>query len=248
MKKHSIDNLFANKLKEAEVSPRPEAWEKLNGRIAQKNKKRILWWQQSLWMAAASVILVVGLIWFIKPTTKDNVIAQKTIIETPTKTNPMVDNTAPKLTNRAVVIEQNKTELAPKQTIVQEKTVVQPVLKMPEQPQENMVANQPETKIEQEAVAVQPITEIATKTIEKEKERVVVMELSEITEKSNDKAPVINKIEEQEVNTLFGKPTRKNTRFARVVRQLKNIKEGEKIDWNEVGFDPNPILAKAKSI
>jgi len=33
--------------------------------------------------------------------------------------------------------------------------------------------------------------------------------------------------------------------MAKVWKQLKNAKNGEKVDWDEVGFNPNKLLAKA---
>ncbi len=36
----------------------------------------------------------------------------------------------------------------------------------------------------------------------------------------------------------------RNTRFARVFRQLKNARAGEKVDWDEVGFNPKSLVAR----
>lgn len=36
----------------------------------------------------------------------------------------------------------------------------------------------------------------------------------------------------------------RNTRFARVFRQLKNARAGEKVDWEEVGFNPKNLVAR----
>jgi hypothetical protein len=37
------------------------------------------------------------------------------------------------------------------------------------------------------------------------------------------------------------------SRFARVFRQLKNARSGERVDWEEVGFNPRGMLARADS-
>ncbi len=43
-------------------------------------------------------------------------------------------------------------------------------------------------------------------------------------------------------NEVEEKP--RNTRFARVFRQLKNARAGEKVDWDEVGFNPKNLVAR----
>lgn len=37
----------------------------------------------------------------------------------------------------------------------------------------------------------------------------------------------------------------KNSKFIRVLRQLKNAKQGEAIEWDEVGFNPKKLMARA---
>jgi hypothetical protein len=36
----------------------------------------------------------------------------------------------------------------------------------------------------------------------------------------------------------------KTSRFTRVFRQLKNARAGEKVNWDEVGFNPKAVLAR----
>jgi hypothetical protein len=36
----------------------------------------------------------------------------------------------------------------------------------------------------------------------------------------------------------------RGSRFSRVFRQLKNARAGEKVDWDEVGFNPKDLVAR----
>jgi hypothetical protein len=57
MKKHPIDQFFAEKLRNQEVTPRPAAWERLQERLPGTETRRQLRW--GYWAAAASVAALV---------------------------------------------------------------------------------------------------------------------------------------------------------------------------------------------
>ena len=57
MKKHPVDELFSRKLRDAEITPRDEAFQKFQQRL-QTKERRIGWWQQGPWLAAAGVSLL----------------------------------------------------------------------------------------------------------------------------------------------------------------------------------------------
>lgn len=284
MKKHPIDSLFAQKLKEAEIKPREEAWDKLQSRMQQKKKHRIGgWWQQGPWLAAAGVclLLVAGWLMWRSPASNGTDLAQhsaeinstqkivekapnqQTKVSKPTKT-PIEDPATEQIAaveSRPQVIEKtvHKNTVNSASEFKQLAGTPQPTIaKINESPKaENQVMGNPSIKentsnpINQDnrsmAQATPPVTVApATKT--------VVLQLPEIKESAVAALVKDNNIKETELTSegntddvednLLTKP-RKSTRMAKVWKQLKNAKNGERVDWDEVGFNPNKMLAKA---
>ena len=52
----NIDRLFQEKLQHFEQQPRPEVWNQIQGRMAQKKKRRLPFW----WLYAGAAILIIG--------------------------------------------------------------------------------------------------------------------------------------------------------------------------------------------
>ncbi len=279
MKKHPIDKLFAQKLKEAEIKPRDEAWEKLQLRMQQNKKRRIGgWWQQGPWLAAAGVclLLVAGwLTWRSNSSTEIN-LAQHTLLPQ-SKT----------IEDKEVVAPQEKIKIAPEAPLAKQEqmaamlnkpepikqaarpntTNTAPELKSAPVSPQPMVAVLPDThKSENQSKpenAPGPIVEnpqrIAQTSTQPEVTsgaKTVVLQLPELKETlvaANVKEPIAEpRIKSEETTSLsdeleddiLNKP-RKSTRMAKVWKQLKNAKNGERVDWDEVGFNPNKMLAKA---
>ncbi|MCP1384260.1 hypothetical protein [Runella salmonicolor] len=277
MKKHPIDKLFAQKLKEAEIKPRDEAWEKLQLRMQQNKKRRIGgWWQQGPWLAAAGVclLLVAGWLTWRANSSNETHLAQHTHS---TKAKAIEKQVAPKdeikMEVDAPFAEQdqvaatlNKSESI-KQTARKNTTNTAPELKSAPVSPQPMVATLPDVqKAENQAKpenAPEPIVE-SPRTIAQTSTypeitsgaKTVVLQLPELKEtlvaantketiaepriKSDDTKSISDELEDD----ILNKP-RKSTRMAKVWKQLKNAKNGERVDWDEVGFNPNKMLAKA---
>jgi hypothetical protein len=77
MKKHPVDDLFSRKLRDAEITPREEAYQKLQERM-QSKKRRLGWWQQGPWLAAAgvSLLLIAGWLVWTNTNSEDTLTAQ----------------------------------------------------------------------------------------------------------------------------------------------------------------------------
>jgi hypothetical protein len=130
-------------------------------------------------------------------------------------------------------------------------------------PQPTQIAQSVSPKVEKEPtvvenqVIVEPTSTVAiaqtvTSNPIKTTEKTVILRLPEITEAviAANNPTTTN----QEESSLSSKSTfdeslitqpRKSTRMAKVWQQLKKAKDGEKVDWDEVGFNPNKLIAKA---
>ncbi|WP_428654119.1 hypothetical protein [Runella sp.] len=281
MKKHPIDKLFAQKLKEAEIKPRDESWEKLQLRMQQNKKRRIGgWWQQGPWLAAAGVclLLVAGwLMWRSNNTASETNLAQhpekKKAIEqsiTPKKEVEVKEEIkAPIVEQVAANVDEQTPEAIGKVTPPKNTKSAATTLKSGSTTPQPMVAKlaeeqKPETPMKQEKLPVsieQNTQTIAQATTQAQAEskastKTVVLQLPEIKEtlvaanvKEVGAEPTVRSEENKEDSdefddNLLNKP-RKSTRMAKVWKQLKNAKNGERVDWDEVGFNPNKMLAKA---
>lgn len=280
MKKHPIDSLFAQKLKETEIKPREEAWDKLQSRVQQKKKHRIGgWWQQGPWLAAAGVclLLVAGWLMWRSTASNDTELAQNSV--TPNSKKQTIEKVL-KQKPKTVIDKQSKEQIAAVEhkPQVAEKPVhknagnTMPKLRNSVAPPQPMVAKVNEgQKADNQAISNQSIKESLPTPIDQEMRSVaqattpansksstktVVLQLPEIKE-TLVAANIENNGIESELklkestdgaddfdDNLLNKP-RKSTRMAKVWQQLKNAKNGERVDWDEVGFNPNKMLAKA---
>ncbi|AEI48233.1 hypothetical protein [Runella slithyformis] len=278
MKKHSIDSLFAQKLKEAEIKPRQEAWDKLQSRMQHKKKHRIGgWWQQGPWLAAAGVCLLLVTGWLVwrssasndtelaqhsaktyvakrkaekAPTQKPKVIpAPKTLIEEQATEQIAVVENKPKVTEKPVYKNTGNSASGLKQPVATPQSMIAKINEGPKTEDQSAVnpsiKESLPTSIDRETRSVAQVTGISsTKTVVLQlpeiKETQVVSNAKELELKSEENAADADDFD----NNLLNKP-RTSTRMAKVWKQLKNAKNGERVDWDEVGFNPNKMLAKA---
>lgn len=286
MKKHPIDSLFAQKLKETEIKPREEAWDKLQSRMQQKKKHRIGgWWQQGPWLAAAGVCLLLVAGWLVwrssasgdtdlaQHSAKTNSIKQKaekapkqglkaipgpkTLVgEQATEQIAIVEN-KPKVTEKPVYKKTGNSASELKQPVAMPQPMVAKIKESPKV-ENREVANSSikeslPTSIDRETRSVAQVTVPTTGT---SSTKTVVLRLPEIKETlvvaNAENTGIESELRAKETtvgaddfdDNLLNKP-RKSTRMAKVWKQLKNAKNGERVDWDEVGFNPNKMLAKA---
>jgi hypothetical protein len=273
MKKHPVDDLFSRKLRDAEITPRDEVYQKLQQRLHSK-QKRLGWWQQGPWLAAAGVSLLLGAGWIVWKSAPSEEIAiaqhhpQKPV-EAPPKPSGSIASVkkavkvSPETSNKQVLPlsvpqevasvetkkiphksqQQEKSDKLTQKPLLQQTPTVQ-VAQTTEAPQKVPVTGiiHDEPKVIAQVQAPSAESKPSTKT--------VVMQLPELQESlvaANEKPisgpltePTVSKTDENILNE-----PRKSTRMAKVWRQLKNAKNGERVDWEEVGFNPNKLLAKA---
>lgn len=275
MKKHPTDKFFAEKLKEVEIKPRPEAWDKLQMRMQTKQRRIGGWWQQGPWLAAAgvSLVLVAGwVVWSLNQSPELTVAHKETkkSLSQQEQTTPQgesnkipsaTDNdaiaalaeTSKKTMDKGVEKRKIKSVIPQKDSRLSQPRVLesselqssQEVAINENKPPERGNANIAPIKVEQPQSIAQnnpTVNQPVTKT--------VVLQLPELKESLVASSQVESNVEKQKSDNedfgenLLNKP-RKSTRMAKVWQQLKNAKNGEKVDWEEVGFNPNKVLAKA---
>lgn len=272
MKKHSVDDLFSRKLRDAEVTPREEAYQKLQQRM-QSKQRRLGWWQQGPWLAAAGVSLLLLAGWVVWNNNSEEALTAQVM----PKTESIIKQKLTQIANTKVAEENliDKKEIINQQSLRENQFAHTepmkdtkksskeesslPILKSElnqitqvKEIAENALPLLPvNTQETQKAVAQAPEINAELKTTEK----TVVLQLPELQQSlvvANEKETVENNTSTASVEStnsrfdesILNQP-RKSTRMAKVWKQLKNAKNGEKVDWDEVGFNPNKLLAKA---
>ncbi|MEI7587297.1 hypothetical protein [Runella sp.] len=273
MKKHPVDDLFSRKLRDAEITPREEAYQKLQERM-QSKKRRLGWWQQGPWLAAAgvSLLLIAGWLVWTNTNSEDTLTAQaKPTIESiaKQKSAQLAKSNAveEKSTDRKEIVNQQispEKQIAANESVttVQKSSKIEsslPVLKSEEKQVAQVTEPTKNDKVQDVIIAHESPKAVAQTTItnteSKPTEKTVVLQLPELQQSllaANEKVPVEKEISTASVESKNSKfdenilnQPRKSTRMAKVWKQLKNAKNGEKVDWDEVGFNPNKLLAKA---
>ncbi len=246
MKKQPIDDLFAKKLTNWEPKVSPDLWVKIEAK--QKKKSRHLggWF----WSVAASLTLLLTtgyLLWQNQPTILTG--SEKEIVQTEIKRLDI----AP-AEEKGIASSVNSTiETAATEESTQKKPETNNA-------QRYAVASQSATSAENLTETAHPrvrelvkIAAIERKAVESE---ALVAEISEPSLSQTievlaavSKADVVSENRIIRANVDWDEPgkaeERKDSRFAKIIQQLKNVKQGEVVDWKEVGFNPKKILARA---
>lgn len=231
----NIDEIFSEGLHAYERQPRQEAWEKLEARLQKpQNKVLPIWWKYA---SAASVALLLGVggYWFrswkniqtdVIAVTKKTVIIEK-------KKLPILEKTIPLL----IAVEENNQP----NTNLKLNGKVKKVLNV-------RLAQLPIQKI----IKIEEIKQIAKIfTIESKKteeSNTIVLVLENTKPKAEQETIVLNIVEPKEVitqATLNDVNIKKEIRLSKIWQQLKRAKNGENVNWNEVGIKPQKMLARA---
>lgn len=244
MRKHPVDDLFKSRLSELEKKPSSAAWEKIQAKT--KKERRLAGW---IWYAAASVAvtLIAGyMIWNtersnMQPISKGkfaNVTKPEKLPE-PIKSlqEDRIQDMKVKLGDiLASSDELAKNDTAPKvkRVNINIKETVKPLnVENREQKAETEKLAAIDVKIREEIVElpsaqvtpkIEEVVSPKTNTISAEPVRLIVVAIETNDEEAEDKP--------------------KSSRFSKVFRQLKNARAGERVDWEEVGFNPKSLVAK----
>ncbi|MCF0057704.1 hypothetical protein [Dyadobacter sp. CY356] len=251
MKKHPVDDLFKKRLNSLEKQPSELAWERIQQ--GQKNKsRRIAAW---VWYAAASVsmALISGYaVWQNqsensgKPSNQTEMaMVEKTIPETGLPEIPEAGKTN-KTIARAdkegeVLLNKSSVKVVQNSKLPADRKIREVVRKA--QDQEIKEIREKDADIIQVTV-IKTTKPEETKTdiqqpVLSEKVNTKSVEVAQVEDKKADRTIVVE-IEEPKNEFKDKKPSR----LARVFRQLKNVREAEPVDWDDVGFNPKNILAR----
>ena len=233
----NIDKIFSKGLHTYERQPRPQAWEKLEARL-QKPKSKVLpiWWKYA---SAASVALLLGIggYWF---------------------NNQKINSAEEVAVNKKPIIEKKQVQIVEKEAIPQEiatieKNILKKTISKPIQKRDFTEPKQFAQLPQQQIIKVEEIKQIAkTPTIESQKleeQNTIVLVLENTKPKVEEETIVLNMVETKpEVvaqTDLNDGNTKKETRISKIWQQLKRAKNGENVNWSEVGIKPQKMLARA---
>lgn len=241
----NIDKFFAEKLQQYERQPRAAAWEKLQTRLEKQESKVIpLWWK---FASAASVALLLasGVYWLNTPenTMDDEYVSVE-------KSNPKVKKNfaevikpSEEVQSLASIQDNEKTRIETVSSKHKEKAIIHKRTKL-----EKVLTN----SINEEVILSKNITPqpISKPSLETNTIVLVVENTQKPIIKPEKETIVLNLIETQseavaEATVLDESANRKQSKFNKIWQQLKRAKNGENVDWKEVGFKPQKLLARA---
>lgn len=242
MKKHPVDNLFARKLSNWEPETSPDLWKRIEAK-QKKETRRLGGWY---WYAAAGIILTLlsGYLVWQSESFRLNNIGEK-VAQTQTEARRKQDSGIENMIHKPELVADAQPEIAINDNNPEKK----PIRQNTASSERNNLANQSKSvaaplldKIEVAAIERE---EIEPEPIAVDKGEIAVqlpVEASsigkEIDEPSKTRV-IIAHVQPEEQND------QKSSKFSRILRQLKNAKEGEAVDWDEVGFNPKKLMARA---
>jgi len=254
MKKHPVDRRFAQALRQHEKAPRPEAWQRLGANLGYAEEvptRRFLpFWYVGV-AASMAVLLLAGYFWW-RPTRPDAALRPQVAKVKTLKLNPTPDS-----------------KKSPEKPALTESEL--PAASLPQltqrdpgnAPRQQRVTAQP-SPVERKTQSVElpvpaPNASVAVAVAEPRREptpplATEVPALPTVT--TNVPAPTLVAEVAKPAQTVLivrltetasaeSKP-RKRNRIGRIFNQLVNAKNNERVDWNEVGFNPNRLLARAE--
>lgn len=260
MKKHPVDDLFKRRLEGLERTPSENAWLKIQERQSVRRRpamrRAVLWG----WYAAAGVAAAVMggyLVWqnqqvaspgsiqsnptiaVAKPAQPDPAVSPVDNTKEPIeelaavkgKGNGLTDNAAAGSKRTSKTPEIARTKIARSEAAPAE--IVRPAHDAP------LVAITEKPSVLVEAIQPEPINAPVTQGIKTLPDEPAV---SQVSKPEAEPTRTIVAVVETGTSEADDKP--RGSRFSRVFRQLKNARAGEKVDWDEVGFNPKNLVAR----
>ena len=249
MKKHLVDDLFKSKLSGLEKRPSSAAWEKIAREQKSHGRKVAIW----VWYAAAG-ILVTFMAGYLAWQSSQQVSVgrpvakisepERVVIAAPHDEVKTIDSimeaVKEPVEQQLAAVESEGLSIGLKRSIgaktgneAEAKKIVMNV----EIPENNL------PKVEQ--IASLPVNDRKVdlpELLSSNADKQIINESFVGNEELKDENRTIVVNVEMPDNDSGEKG--KSSRFAKVFRQLKNARAGEKVDWEEVGFNPKDVLAK----
>ena len=230
----NIDKIFNESLKNYERQPRTEAWEKLQAKLEKRDNKIVpLWWKYAS-AASITLLLGVGSYWFAsqKEVQTDVVaVSERPVLKKEFEVKKDIGlqkNELIKVANDNKIKNRIGCNLQPQIVIDKPKEIiVEPI----EYPKEDIKIIAQTPKVENK-----PIVE----------ENTIVLVLENTKPKKEEETIVLNFVDTKpEIIAQNIEPEKKQSRVGKIWEQLKRAKNGESVNWNEVGVKPQKVLARA---
>jgi hypothetical protein len=248
--KNSIDKIFNESLKNYERQPRTEAWGKLQARLEKKDSKVLpLWWKYA---SAASVTLLLGVggYWF---SSQKETQIEVAIVSTKPVLKKAVgerkDNEVQKI-EMAKVDEFSLSPVAGVHGDAQSSPHVRKHTQLPTNYSMAVVKPVDNVPISKQSDLQNSNNQIiALETIKPKtptEENTIVLVLENTKPKQEEETIVLNFVDTK-VETVAQniEPEKKQSRVGKIWEQLKRAKNGENVNWGEVGVKPQKVLARA---
>jgi hypothetical protein len=236
-----IDKIFSERLHNYERQPRSEAWETLQARLDKPQSKVLpLWWK---FASAASVALLLGLsgYWY----------GSEKVVST----NNIAGFTQPKMDTKKEIIPNKKVDKTMAKVITKESKFEREkqFIKTANITTHDVIVHTKSSKIEEilntkNSLSPTPLPEIK-KVIETNTIVLVLEDTKPKVAKTEEETIVLNFIEAKQEVVAQIDPTEENlkkqSRLSKIWQQLKRAKNGEDVNWGEVGIKPQKVLARA---
>ena len=252
-KPNNIDDLFARKLSNLERKPSPDLWQRIE-QGQKKEPRRLGGWY---WYAAASVMILLMAGYLVWQNQSQTVEPQGQMAQTEQMAKPKeekLDSPNLKLdktkalasTQKKALASTQKTELAEGASQRQsEKRETFAMVAKANAPKKKEVEQTPIledvriTKIEK--TVTDPKQLMAESEVGKSMQPVQVGIPGTVLTDLLPNRVIVAHVETEDLTNEDQKPSK----FLRVMRQLKNAKQGDEVEWDELGFNPKRILARA---
>ncbi|WP_373512380.1 hypothetical protein [Persicitalea sp.] len=244
-KPNNIDDLFARKLSNLERTPSPDLWQRIE-QGQKKESRRLGGWY---WYAAASVTILLMAGYLVWQGETKTVEPQGQMAQTEQMTKPREGTlpTAPQSGDTEALASTQQTESVQKNSrpVISQKESYATVVKekAPEVPKLERAPILEGTQIARVEKAETDPSQLVTKndamkSLQPTEIQTVVP--GKVSPDTQDRIIVAHVETEDLANEA-----QKSSKFLRVLRQLKNAKQGDEVEWDELGFNPKRILARA---
>ncbi|GAA4407421.1 hypothetical protein GCM10023187_27970 [Nibrella viscosa] len=249
MQKHPIDELFGRKLEEASLKPNADAWARLQARQGTQMRPVAVWWYAS----AAACLLLIGLAGYWVWQTNVDTAQKPAIANREAKPQLRTEQSLPKeKPQKSESRDTGETAIASVESKVDKKAanIAHASPNLPKAPVEigKQEVTQPDNTsgtTESEPVVIAKVTPVPSQEVSPApptaEEKTLVVQLVPPQKMLSPAA----KEPEPQISLAEQTGKKKRTKVSRILHQLNNLREGEPIDWQEVGVQPGALLAKA---
>jgi cytoskeletal protein RodZ len=240
MKKHPVDDLFKNKLSDLQRKPSSAAWDRIETEQGKAGRRLGIW----IWYVAAGVAMALITGYGVWINQKGSVKSDIAHIEKSSAKQVVAKNLgeqkAEHLTSESNRQSSDEPESSKQKTYAVTISESSDSFAGNQKPQKEKVDEVKSAQIQAHEEAPQA-AEIVFQSVITEplKEPVATSPVAVSEVRNTNRTMVVNVIPEED---SLMQP--KTSRFTRVFRQLKNARAGEKVNWDEVGFNPKAVLAR----